>query len=127
MVGKAHVWFEGSRLCAVMPALILYKDVFEPMWRDGMVSDNIVCINAPKSGRAVVRSGKGFGRKGSEKYYFVDFEARAVKRVKHRAVKKLYGGWMTCIELGVDFMCFEWRDGVYGVARIPDRFVWKKD
>lgn len=122
-VGEMHVWFEGDKLCAVMPALILYGNVFEPMWKDKTAevvegrSHTYVCVNAAKSGFAIVRSGRGFGRHGREKYYWVDFARKAVVRLRHRPTKKLYGGWMTCVDLPNEKkVCFEWRDGTLTTA-----------
>ena len=126
MSSKTHVWFEEDKLCAVMPALILYGNVFEPMWRDKTAkvvegqSFTYVCVNASKSGYAIVRSGRGFGRRGREKYYLIDFAKKVVVRLRHRPTKKLYGGWMTCINLPDERkICFEWRDGVLAVASFP--------
>ena len=126
VVVESHVWFEDDRLCAVMPALILFDTTFQPLWRmrtakivDGL-EYTYVCVNAPKSGYAIVRSGKGFGRHGREKYYWVDFDRRVVRRLRHRPTKKLHGGWMSCVELPDSrHVCFEWRDGKLVTASLP--------
>jgi len=125
-MAKAHVWFENGKLCAVMPALILFSDVFEPMWRmkSASVIDGseytYVCINPPKSGHAIVRTGRGFGRHGREKYYFVDFGSRTAKKLVHKPTKKLHGGWMVCVHLPDESrLCFEWRNGRLCTASLP--------
>lgn len=116
------VWFDGNQLCAEMPALILFDEAFIPMWKlkGADVAGDRVCVRAERRGFAIVRSGRGFGRRGNEKYYFVDFTNRNVKRVVHRPTKKLDGTWMVCVDL-VDILgkklCFEWRDGVLTTAR----------
>ena len=125
-MSETYVWFEGDKLCAVMPALILFDNVFEPMWRLRSATVNegfehtYVCINAPRSGYALIRTGRGFARRSREKYYWVNFDNRIVKRVKHRPTKKISGGWMSCVELPDGRRsCFEWRDGRLVSATLP--------
>ena len=118
------MWFDSNRLCAVMPALILFSEVFQPMWRMKRADiresggRTVVCVNAEHNGSAIVRSGKGWGRKGNEKYYWVDFSKRAVQRLVKRPTKKIGGGWIMCVDIPKgDRVCFDWReDGSLGVA-----------
>ena len=117
--GEMHVWFRDGKLCAVMPALILINEVFEPMWKLKSAeiieteSGTIVCIKSEKRGLAIIRSGKGWGRHGKDKYYIVDFGAKIVKKLVKRPTKKLHGGgWMTCVDMpDSSHLCFDWLEG----------------
>jgi len=110
-----EVWLNGNKICAIMPALVLYEGMvsFEPMWRDdsAVVSGGSVCINTPSKlvKFAIVRVGKGSGRHGKERFYLIDFESRTIKKVKKRYTKKIGGGWMICLSLSSEKrLCFEW-------------------
>ena len=110
----SRVFFEGQYICAEMPALIMFTDEFEPMWRmiGADVTGNIVCIRAPKNGVAFIRTGHGWGRRATAEYYFVDFRARRVVKLRRRPVKKLYGrGYMDCVRVNEELYCFDWVDG----------------
>jgi len=114
-VGNSEVWFNENKLCATMPALVLYEGMssFEPMWRDdsAVINGNSVCVNLPSKlvEFAIVRVGKGSGRHGKERFYLVDFESRVIKRIKKRYTKKIGGGWMICLFLSsTKRLCFEW-------------------
>jgi len=113
-VDAAEVWFDKNKLCAIMPALVLYEGMtaFDPMWLDGTatIDGSIVCVNPPsKVKTAIVRVGKGSGRHGKERFYLVDFESGTVRRIKKRYTKKLGGGWMICLfPSPTKKLCFEW-------------------
>jgi hypothetical protein len=109
------VWVEGEHLCALMPALIFFTGEFEPMWRMDKSeirtreNDSIVCIPKPKI-PAIIRSGRGWGRRGKDKYFLFD-PPNTIRKLTKRPTKKLGGGWMTCLEDRVTGKrwCFEWR------------------
>lgn len=118
-----HVWFDSNKICAVMPALILYNDIFEPMWK--MKSSEVrqagdttfVCMNYDRTGLAIIRSGKGWGRRGRDKYYLVNFKDKSVVKLVKRPTKKIGGGWITCVDLpSGDRICFDWRNSHLGVS-----------
>jgi len=125
-VENIEVWFNENKLCATMPALVLYEGMssFEPMWRDNsaVISGNSVCVNLPSKlvEFAIVRVGKGSGRHGKERFYLVDFENRAIKRIKKRYTKKIGGGWMICLFLSsTKRLCFEWIGYTLTAASFP--------
>ncbi len=127
---KRYVWLWEGKVCARMPALILSPDgeEFQPMWRldkSTIYSDpdegDYVCIPAPRH-KTIIRTGKGWGRRGSDRYYLYEPAGR-VRRLVKRVVKKLREmTWMTCLEDGDKRFCFDLVDGKIKRAGIPVRF-----
>jgi len=79
----------------------------------------VVCIPAPRA-PAIVRSGRGWGRKGSDSYYLYT-PPGTVSRLAKKPVRRLGGmDWITCLEDKTGRRwCFEWRDGKIAPARMP--------
>lgn len=126
MPGRSEVWFDGRKLCARMPALLLIGNEMEPMWRqeDASVEGSIVCINPWRAGWTVVRVGSGWGRRRGAHYYFVDFAKKAVVRLKRSPTKNVHTqDWMDCVHVPTadKYVCFEWRDG--RLVRGPTKIV----
>lgn len=110
------VRFDDDSVCAPMPALIFMYDAFRPMWEEprARVTESEVCVPAPGDGVAVIRVGHGFGRRGTDEYYLVDFSKRVVVKLRKSAVKEPGGWWMVCLHLppgaGVP-QCYKWING----------------
>ena len=93
---------DGERVCVEMPALVLLpgSDVFEPLWRlRGVEVTSISGVEyacfKPRS-RVVVRSGRGWGRRGGDSYYIVE-PGGGHRRLAKRPVKTLEGVWLVAL------------------------------
>jgi len=124
------VWFSNNRICAVMPSLIFYEfsSKFIPMWREESASFEsngaIVCIDVKiATGRGmwgIIRVGRGGGRHGNEKFFFVDFKTRSIVRVKHGYLKIPNGDWILYIVLpSYKTLYFKWDKYVLVKIQYP--------
>lgn len=111
-----NVWVNSDKLCAKMPALILDKNKFQPMWFIGIIQDGKVCIDKPDE-PAIIRVGNGWGRNGKDEYYYVD-DAGKVEKLKRVAVKQFDGSWKVCVSSDrVSRRCFKiLDDGIYAIS-----------
>lgn len=107
--------YRGGTVCAPMPVLVLRPgdDVFRPAWRlpHATVSGGAVCFPAEEG--AILRVGRGWGRRGGDRYYRVT--RGGVEKLRRRAVKTPGGGWRVCVTDGREWLCFALTER--GIAR----------
>lgn len=97
------------------------------MWEEGGyikryndMGEEVICIRKPNV-PTIIRSGRGWGRRGRDVYYLYEPPDNVTKLVK-RPMKKLYEKkWITCVEerrTGKKW-CFEWINGELVAVREP--------
>ena len=82
--------------------------------------EEVICISKPET-PSVVRSGRGWGRNGKDKYYLYE-PPDIVRRLVKRPVKKLgEKRWVTCVEdrESEKEWCFDWINGKLVLVKHP--------